>query len=145
VSPAPVLVVDDDPLNRIVLTRLLERDGHATRTAVDGHEALAVLAQQPFDAVLLDVVMPGLDGIGVLEAIRADGRLEELPVIMVSALDESAPIVRCLDSGAWDFVTKPFDPAVLRAKVNGCLTRRRARPTAAGAAAPEPIDRKSVV
>jgi CheY-like chemotaxis protein len=118
-------VVDDDALNRIMLTKLLERDGYHIRTVGDGEEALAALADERFDAVLLDIVMPGLDGTQVLAAIKADDRLGEIPVVMISAIEETDCIVRCLDGGAEDFVSKPFKPEVLRAKVKGCLTRRR--------------------
>jgi CheY-like chemotaxis protein len=125
-SPAEVvLVVDDDRLNRVMLSKLLELDGYRPLTACDGLQALALLSREPVDAVLLDVVMPGLDGIAVLESIKGDHRLGHLPVMMISAIEETDSIVRCLDAGAVDFVSKPFEPEILRAKLKGTLARRR--------------------
>ena len=95
-----VLVVDDDPVNRTILTRALKRDGHAVRTATTGEEALESLRASSADVVLLDVVMPGMDGVEVLEELKRDAGLRDVPVIMISALDDYAHVVRCIEIGA---------------------------------------------
>ena len=122
---ARVLVVDDAKAGRDILTRRLERDGHATATAEDGEQALAMLQAADYDLVLLDITMPKLDGYGVLKHIRADSRLQHVPVIMISALDEVENVVRCLEMGANDYVAKPFNALVLRARVAACLVKKR--------------------
>ena len=120
-----VLVVDDDRVNRVLLSRLLEQEGYTPRTAVDGREALRALAEERFDAVLLDMVMPEVDGLEVLRTVKGDSRLWHIPVIMVSAVEETDSIVACLELGAEDYLLKPFDPVLLRARLNGCLARKR--------------------
>ena len=120
-----VLVVDDDQLNRTILTRALERDGHVVRTATTGEEAVASLRDAPADVVLLDVVMPGMDGIEVLEELKRDAALRDVPVIMISALDDYEHVVRCIEVGAEDYLPKPFDPVLLRARINAGLARAR--------------------
>ena len=120
-----VLVVDDDPLNRAILSKGLERDGHVVRTAATGEEALASLRDDSADVVLLDVVMPGMDGVQVLEELKGDASLRDIPVIMVSALDDYDHVVRCIELGAEDYLPKPFDPVLLRARVNAGLARAR--------------------
>jgi class 3 adenylate cyclase len=120
-----VLVVDDDPLNRRLLTTSLERDGHTTASAVDGEEALAILATEAPDVVLLDLVMPGLDGMAVLERMKDDPSLRHVPVIVISGVDEAASVVRCIEMGADDFLPKPFDPVILRARLDAGLNRKR--------------------
>ena len=122
---ARVLVVDDEPLNRRLLARTLERQGHAVATAEDGREALAKLRVEPFDVVLLDVLMPELDGYETLAEIQADGRLRHIPVIVISALEDVESVVRCLELGADDYLPKPFDPVLLRARMSGSLTKKR--------------------
>ena len=122
---ASVLVVDDDPVNRMLLSKSLERDGHRVTTAEDGREAWERLQREPFDVVLLDVLMPELDGCQVLERIEGDTRLRHLPVIMISALDELETVVRCIELGAQDYLPKPFNPVLLRARVNAGLTKKR--------------------
>jgi DNA-binding response OmpR family regulator len=118
-----VLAVDDDAVNRMMLSALIEQEGYSVRTAVDGAEALRVLAEEPIDAVLLDLVMPGLDGAAVLRSIKADSRLMEVPVIMVSAVEDQASVLQCLDMGAADYLHKPFDPEHLRARLSACLAK----------------------
>jgi len=120
-----VLVVDDDRINRSLLSKLLEHEGYEARTAVNGREALAALAEESFDAVLLDIVMPEVDGMEVLRTLKGDPRLWRIPVIVISAVDEIDSIVACLDLGADDYVQKPFDPVLLRARLNACLARRQ--------------------
>ena len=116
-----ILVVDDDPINRMLLSRSLVADGHTVRTAEDGVRALELLAEVRDDVVLLDIVMPEMDGIEVLEAIKADPKLRDLPVIMISGLDDYANVVRCIEAGAEDYLPKPFDPVLLRARIRSGL------------------------
>jgi sigma-B regulation protein RsbU (phosphoserine phosphatase) len=123
-----LLVVDDDEANRTLLVRRLAREGYThVLTAADGAEALALLRGRAIDLVLLDVMMPGLDGYQVLEALRADERLRHVPVIMISALDRLDSAVRCIELGAEDYLTKPFDPVLLRARVAATLEKKRLR------------------
>ena len=124
-SPAYVLVVDDDPINRALLARSLEREGHEHAMAEDGREALEKLRAEPFDIVLLDVLMPELDGFEVLRRIEGDPELRHVPVIMISALEDLDSVVRCIELGAEDYLPKPFNPVLLRARINGCLTKKR--------------------
>jgi two-component system, cell cycle response regulator len=123
--PAAILVVDDDPINRMLLTRELERQGHRVVAAENGLKALEALNAEPFDIVLLDVLMPGLDGHETLARIEQDDKLRHIPVIMVSALDDIESVVRCIEMGAADYLPKPFDPVLLRARINGSLTKKR--------------------
>jgi len=124
-APASILVVDDDPINRMVLTRDLEREGHRVATAEDGVRAMEALRAEPFDIVLLDVLMPELDGYETLAQIERDEKLRHVPVIMVSALEDIDSVVRCIEMGAADYLPKPFDPVLLGARINGCLTKKR--------------------
>jgi adenylate cyclase len=127
VAPAEayVLVVDDDSVNRLLLSRSLEREGHRSATAEDGRRALEILRAESFDVVLLDVVMPEIDGFEVLAQMQADSELRHIPVIMISALEDMESVVRGIELGAEDYLPKPFNPVLLRARINGCLTRRR--------------------
>ena len=120
-----VLVVDDDRINRALLSKLLENEGYRSRTAVDGREALTALGEEPFDAVLLDIVMPEIDGLEVLRTLKGDATLWHIPVIVISGLEDVESIVECLELGADDYVQKPFDPVLLRARLNACLARRQ--------------------
>jgi len=122
---ARLLVVDDNPTNLDLLTRRLERLGHEVHAVDGGAAALSCLRAGGFDLVLLDVTMPGMDGYQVLEAIKADASLQHLPVIMVSALTEVDSVVRCLQLGAEDYLTKPFNPVLLRARIDSSLARKR--------------------
>jgi len=125
-----VLVVDDDQGNRDLLARRLAREGFLVHTAADGQAALAALAHQPsppIELVLLDVMMPGIDGYEVLRRLKGDAALRELPVLMISALDEVASVVRCIELGAEDYLPKPFDPVLLRARIGACLEKKRLR------------------
>ncbi|MCP9849922.1 response regulator [Cyanobium sp. Morenito 9A2] len=125
--PGRILVVDDDPLNLDLLAQRLSRSGHLVTTAVDGEAALALAHQQPFDLVLLDVLMPNLDGYGTLGELKADENLRHLPVIMISALDELSSVVRCIEAGAEDYLPKPFNPTLLRARIGACLEKKAFR------------------
>ncbi|MCA9491522.1 MAG: response regulator [Myxococcales bacterium] len=130
-----ILVVDDNEANNDLLRRHLERLGHRVTQADDGEFALELLASaptgrgsdRPFDLVLLDIVMPGMDGIEVLRAIKRDERWRDLPVLMISSLDELGAVARCIELGAADYLTKPFEPVLLRARVSACLEARRLR------------------
>lgn len=123
-ATARVLVADDQEHNRDLLSRRLRADGHQVDVAEDGPRALAMLEAAAYDLVLLDVMMPGMDGYGVLARIKASESLRHLPVIMVSALDETDSVVRCLELGADDYLTKPFNALVLRARVGASLARK---------------------
>ena len=122
-----ILVVDDNAGNRDMLSRRLDREGYSVDTAADGREALSKLETGNFDLVLLDIVMPELDGFAVLKTIRADPRWKEVAVIMISALDEIRSVVRCIEMGAEDYLPKPFDPVLLRARIGAILDRKRLR------------------
>jgi phosphoserine phosphatase RsbU/P len=123
--PARLLVVDDNPINLDLLSRRLQRIGHRVEAVDGGRKALEVLRAADFDLVLLDITMPEMDGYRVLEQIKADPALRHLPVVMVSALDEIDSVVRCLELGAEDYLTKPFNPVLLRARVESSLARKR--------------------
>jgi two-component system cell cycle response regulator len=125
-----VLVVDDAAVNRLLLERLLREQGHRTTTAGDGQAALDLLGSStapPFDVVLLDLVMPGLDGYATLERMKATPSLADVPVIVISAVDELDSVVRCIELGALDYLPKPVDPAILRARVGAALSAKRLR------------------
>jgi adenylate cyclase len=124
-SAGRILVVDDDPVNRMLLTRGLEQEGHSVRCAENGVEALDALRHDPCDVVLLDIVMPGLDGVSVLERMKSDPALQDVPVIMISGVDETESVLRCIELGAEDYMPKPFDPVLLRARINAGLNKKR--------------------
>jgi adenylate cyclase len=123
-----VLVVDDTPFNRRLLVRLLSGIGHEAIEAENGRDALAVLADPatgPIDVVLLDIVMPEMDGYETLARMKADDALRDLPVIVISGVDESASVVRCIQLGATDYLPKTVDPEVLRARIGASLAQKR--------------------
>ena len=120
-----ILIVDDVEENRAVLARRLGREGYDTASADSGEAALALVAQGAFDLVLLDVLMPGMDGFAVLERIKSNAATRSIPVIMISALDDLASVVRCIEHGAEDYLTKPFDPVLLRARIGASLEKKR--------------------
>ena len=124
VRPGRILAVDDDALNLDVLAQRLTRQGHLVSTATDGDDALAKARLQPFDLVLLDVMMPRRDGYDTLAALKGDERLRSIPVIMISALDELSSVVRCIEAGAEDYLPKPFNATLLRARVGACLEKK---------------------
>jgi two-component system, cell cycle response regulator len=126
-APA-LLVVDDNEDNRYTLLQRLRRLRYTNvTTAVDGRQALEQLQARDFDLVLLDVMMPELNGYEVLERMRADERLRHVPVIMISAMDQVESVVRCIELGAEDYLPKPFDPVLLRARIGACLEKKRLR------------------
>jgi two-component system cell cycle response regulator len=124
-GPGRVLVVDDDPMNRLLLRRALEREGLGVEVAVDGGEGWERLGAGGFDLVLLDIVMPVLDGFAVLARMRADPATRTLPVVVISGSDDRDGVIRCIEMGADDFLPKPFDPALLRARLGAGLARKR--------------------
>ena len=126
IAPARILVVDDNPANRDVLTRRLERQEYSVSTADDGLQAMEKIRAENFDVVLLDIMMPGLDGYEVLRQIKADPQWKRIPVIMISALGEMESVVRCIEMGAEDYLPKPFSPTLLKARVTSCLEKKRA-------------------
>ncbi len=127
VHPSSVLVVDDIEMNRDMLCSLLEADGHKTAVAENGRLALNAIKNNSYDLILLDVMMPEMDGYQVLEHLKSDPGLRDIPVIVLSALDEIDSVVRCIELGAEDYLTKPFDPTLLRARIGACLEKKRLR------------------
>src|SRR5262245_61658000 len=125
-TEAALLVVDDIEDNRFALSRRLARQGYLNvTTAADGRQALDLLNSRPFDLVLLDIMMPNVNGYEVLSAMKADEQLRHIPVIMISAVDEIDSVIRCIELGAEDYLPKPFNPTLLRARVGACLERKR--------------------
>jgi adenylate cyclase len=122
-----MLVVDDNRINRMVLQRALTQQGYAVTTAENGRQALERLGAEPFDLVLLDILMPEMDGYQTLEQIKGSAALRHIPVIMISAVEEMASVVRCIEMGATDYLAKPFNPALLRARINSSLAEKRLR------------------
>jgi class 3 adenylate cyclase len=126
-APGTILIVDDNPVNRLLLRRGVEQQGHVVVFAQHGREALELLRQRDFDLILLDVVMPELDGYQVLEELKADPHLRDLPVLMTSAVDELDSVVMCIAMGAEDYLTKPINSVLLRARINASLEKKRLR------------------
>jgi CheY-like chemotaxis protein len=127
VAGARLLVVDDNELNRDMLSRRLERLGYTVDLACDGVEALELIRREPFELILLDIMMPVMDGLEVLGILKADEQLRHLPVVVLSAVDDLSHVVRSLEMGAEDFLPKPFEPAVLRARIEAALEKKRLR------------------
>ncbi|SJM95387.1 response regulator [Crenothrix polyspora] len=127
VTAGRILVVDDNASNRDLLARRLQRHGHLTSMAEDGVQALEMLRQSPFDLVLLDIMMPHIDGYEVLARMQADPKLRQIPVIMISALTEIDSVVKCIEMGAEDYLPKPFNPTLLRARIDATLEKKRLR------------------
>ncbi len=125
--PGRVLVVDDDEANRETLRRMLEEEGHAVETAEDGQRAMEQMGDRPFDVVLLDILMPRMTGLQVLELLYTLPDARPPSVLVVSALGDTASVVRCIEMGAEDYLTKPCDQVLLRARVGACLEKRRLR------------------
>ncbi|MBI4492596.1 MAG: diguanylate cyclase [Chloroflexi bacterium] len=124
-EPASVLVVDDNEINRDLLARRLERLGCRVALAEHGRAALERLRAEPFDLVLLDILMPELNGYQVLARVKSDPSLRHIPVIVLSAMDEVESIVRCIELGAEDYLVSPFNPVLLKARIGACLDRKR--------------------
>ncbi|MBX3059597.1 MAG: response regulator [Anaerolineae bacterium] len=122
-----ILIVDDNRLNRLKLSRYLEQEQCAVAAVENGRDALRVLHQEPFDIVLLDIMMPEMDGFEVLARMKRDVHLRDIPVIVISALDEIDSVVRCIEMGAEDYLPKPFNTVLLRARLNACLQKKKLR------------------
>jgi DNA-binding response OmpR family regulator len=122
-----LLVVDDNALNRDLLARHLRREGHTVALAEDGRRALALIGAEPFDLVLLDLIMPEMNGYEVLQRLKGDAAHRDIPVIIISALDEIDSVVRCVEAGAEDYLPKPFNPVLLRARIGASLEKKRLR------------------
>jgi two-component system, sensor histidine kinase ChiS len=124
-----LLVVDDIEANRVLLSARLEREGYVIATAENGRQALQLLRAGSFDLVLLDIMMPIMDGYEVLQRIKADSSLRQIPVIMISALNDLSSVVRCIEMGAEDYLSKPFNPTLLKARIGASLEKKRFRQT----------------
>ena len=122
-----LLVVDDNRVNRLLLGRALEQLGHRVTFAENGREALEALARRRADLVLLDIEMPEMDGYQVLQALSADARLRDIPVVMMSSVEEVDSVARCIEMGAEDYLFKPVNPVLLRARVSASLEKKRLR------------------
>jgi adenylate cyclase len=122
-----VLVVDDTEMNRDMLCALLTADGHESAVAENGRIALEKIQRNSYDLILLDVMMPEMNGYQVLEQMKLVPSLRDIPVIVLSALDEIGSVVRCIELGAEDYLPKPFDPVLLRARIGACLEKKRLR------------------
>ncbi len=127
VEPGRILIVDDNKVSRLLLARDLEQQGHHVTFAENGRLALELLHRQPFDLVLLDVIMPEVDGEHVLGELTRAPDLRDIPVIMISASDELDRVVRCIELGAEDYLPKPLNPVLLRARVSASLEKKRLR------------------
>ncbi|MDJ0756850.1 MAG: response regulator [Ardenticatenaceae bacterium] len=122
-----ILVVDDDKTNRLILELGLKKQGHQVTTAANGRQALEMIRSRPIDLVLLDIVMPEIDGFAVLTQLKSHPRLKDIPVIVISAVEEMESVVKCIEMGAEDHLPKPFDPIFLRARINAGLQKKRFR------------------
>jgi DNA-binding response OmpR family regulator len=122
-----ILVVDDHKPNRIKISFAVKKLGHTAEVAEDGRQALAMLREHPFDLVLLDIIMPELDGYQVLEQMKADSTLRDIPVIVISAEQELDSVVKGIELGAADYLPKTFDPILLKARISACLEKKRFR------------------
>ncbi len=126
-SPGRLLVVDDNKVNRLLLGRSLEQQGHSVEMAENGRMALEMLHSKPFDLVLLDIEMPEMDGYQVLEKATSDLRLRDIPIIMTSSLEAIDSVVKCIEMGAEDYLTKPVNPTLLKARIGASLEKKRLR------------------
>jgi len=127
-AEAALLIVDDNEDNRYTLSQRLARDGYTNvATASNGHEALRLLQSRSFDLILLDIMMPVMNGYEVLEHLKASTKLRHLPVIMISALDEMDSVIKCIELGAEDYLAKPFNRTLLRARIGASLEKKRLR------------------
>jgi len=129
-----LLVADDNKVNRLLLARNLELQGHRVALADNGRRALEMLRAEPFDLLLLDIEMPELDGFGVLALLAAEPALRDVPVVVTSSLEGMAHVVRCIELGADDYLHKPVNPVLLKARVNASLEKKRLRDQAEAAA-----------
>jgi phosphoserine phosphatase RsbU/P len=120
-----ILIIDDDEINRHIMARQLERQGHTVVTVDSGKDALNLLKRVPFDVIILDVMMPEMNGFQVLEQIKGDEHFRDMPVIIISALEDSQAMARCIEMGAEDYLPREYDPIILRARIGSILDRAR--------------------
>ncbi|MEN8232175.1 MAG: sigma 54-interacting transcriptional regulator [Thermodesulfobacteriota bacterium] len=120
-----ILVVDDNEVNRDLLSSQLERQGHSVTLATSGREALEIMRKEPIDLVLLDIMMPEMNGFQVLEHISSNPKMGNMPVIVISALDKIDSVVQCIQMGAEDYLLKPFNPVLLNTRIDTCLEKKR--------------------
>jgi class 3 adenylate cyclase len=125
--PARLLVADDNKVNRLLLTRSLELQGHSVASADNGRVALEMLRREDFDLLLLDMEMPEMTGFQVLEQLARDLKLRDLPVIVTSSLEGVEHVVRCIELGAEDYLNKPVNPVLLKARIGASLEKKRLR------------------
>ncbi len=126
-EPGCLLVVDDNKMNRLLIARHLEQQGHRVAFAENGRQALTMLRGQSFDLVLLDIEMPEMDGYQVLEQLMANADLRNIPVIMISSVEDLRSVVKCIELGAEDYLHKPINPILLKARINSSLEKKRLR------------------
>jgi len=122
-----LLVVDDNAPNREMLVRSLQRQGYTVSVAADGRQALEMVRAQPFDLILLDIMLPEMDGYEVLQHLKSDPALWPIPVLMISVLDDMESVVHCIQAGAEDYLPKPFNSVLLKARIDACLEKKRLR------------------
>ena len=122
-----ILVVDDNNNNTTLLKKRLEKNGNNVKTASDGIEAIKIIEKRNFDLILLDIIMPNMNGYEVLELLKKDKRYHEIPIIMLSSMDDLTSIYRCIELGADDYVTKPFDKTILEARISACIEKKQLR------------------
>src|SRR5690349_6628989 len=126
-APARLLVTDDNKVNRLLLARSLELQGHRVSMAENGRVALEMLGREPFDLLLLDIEMPEMTGFELLERMAADAQLRDIPVIVTSSLEGIDHVVRCIELGAEDYLHKPVNPVLLKARIGASLEKKRLR------------------
>ncbi|WP_373540252.1 response regulator [Chamaesiphon sp.] len=122
-----ILVVDDNPTNCDLLSRQLKRQGYTVTTATNARQALRLLKAVPYDLILLDVIMPEVDGLELLQQLKQDDRFQHIPAIAISALETIDVAVKCIELGAEDYLQKPYDPILLQARITACLEKKRLR------------------
>lgn len=127
IPPGRILIVDDEAANRRLLAREVNKEGHSFALASDGLPGLELVATGAFDMVLLDLMLPGMSGLEFLARVRSHPKYGHTPIVVVSARDDSSELVRCLEAGADDLLVKPFDPAILKARIGSCLEKKRLR------------------
>jgi len=125
VDESQVLIVDDNVMNRDLLLRHLQKQGHIVTTAKNGHQALEIIQKQSFDVILLDILMPEMNGYQVLKELKHNPAWKDIPIIMISALEEMDIVAHCIEIGADDYLVKPFNHILLDARITSCLERKR--------------------
>ena len=126
-APARILLADDQRDMRLALQRVLKREGYIAECAENGRAALDMAARQPYDLILLDITMPEIDGYETLGRLKDAAETRDIPVLMISAVDDLQSVARCIERGAEDHLSKPFQPVLLRARVRACLEKKRSR------------------